>query len=94
MADKSKPLKITLAKFVTPVGVASWPKLTEPSTKFKPEGVYETKLVYDNETGAAVREKLDKFLDAAMEKFKEAYPDKAKRMKRADLPIADECVGR
>lgn len=90
MADKTKRLKITIGKFVTPVGVASWPKLTEPSTKFKPEGVYEGNLIFDAETGDLIREKLNKFLDDAVQKFKEEHPEKAKRIKPADLPLKDQ----
>lgn len=90
MAKDNKRQKITLGEYVTPIGTASWPKLVEPTTRFKPEGVYETKLIYDGETAEKIRVALDKMLDDAIAKFKEEYPDKAKRLKRADLPLTPE----
>lgn len=34
---------------LSPVGIASWPKLNEPDTKFNPDGTYEVNLVVSEE---------------------------------------------
>lgn len=34
-------------KYVTPIGTAQYPWLTEPDTKFNPEGVYKVNMVFD-----------------------------------------------
>ena len=44
MAKDSERLKLNI---ITPRGVAIYPKLNEPDTKFVPEGVYETRLRID-----------------------------------------------
>ena len=95
MADNKLPMKIELGKLVTPIGPAVWPKLTQPDTKFKAEGVYETRLRYDNATGETIREKLNKFLEDAFTQFQDIYSKsdnpkakaKAKRMTAKYIPL-------
>lgn len=48
--------------FTTPKGIATWPKLNEPDTKFKEEGEYSVALVLTPEDAAPIIEKADKFL--------------------------------
>lgn len=86
-------------KGVTPKGVASWPRLHEPDTKFKKEGEYSIKLKL---SGAAAAE-LNAIIEAAHEqsfeanrkaiaeaKAKEKNPKKRAEIKeRADLPCKE-----
>lgn len=95
MAEKGKiPGKIRLGDYVTPAGVAVYPHLTKPDTKWKAEGEFRTKLRYDENVAKAVRERLSKFLDQAFEEYKklvkEHMPKKLKALKRAELPIKPE----
>jgi hypothetical protein len=50
-------------KFISPKGPFSWPKLTVPDTKFKPEGEYSVKLILDSDSPEC--KKLIKQIDAA-----------------------------
>jgi hypothetical protein len=100
MADKPKIVKMN-----TPLGVAKWPKLTEPDygTKDypKPEGEYSVKLVFNESDPAfvAFREKMESFMvpveAMAEEKFaelKKPQRDKLGSPSRNDIftPIYDE----
>lgn len=38
----------------TPKGIANYPKLNEPDTKFEPRGSYNTKLIFEDASDAAV----------------------------------------
>lgn len=93
MADKPKIVKMN-----TPLGVAKWPKLSEPDygTKDypKPEGEYSVKLIFDESDPKFVtfREKLEAYMTPveamADEKFadlKKAQRDKLGSTTRNDL---------
>lgn len=51
MAKNSERLSLSI---ITPKGVAIYPKLNTPDTKFVPEGVYETKLKFSPDAEDAV----------------------------------------
>ncbi|UJX45776.1 hypothetical protein [Xanthobacter sp. YC-JY1] len=93
MADKKKRNKIKVGSFVTPIGVASYPHLVTPDTKWKPEGEYRCPLIYDEATADTIRAKLQPLLDKGFEELKKEHfgdtPNavKAKRMGKEDLPI-------
>lgn len=64
MADKKKPQKITSDR-----GIAVYPKLDKPDTKFKPEGVYSIKLRVSQE----VADKLvEKHLKPVLDEYKKS----------------------
>ena len=44
--------KVTVVKGVTPAGEALYPRLTEPDTKFNPEGMYSVKLKLPSDDSA------------------------------------------
>ena len=75
---------------VSPVGTALWPKLTEPETKFDPDGVYSVRLSLPEGSPeaeqiiAAVNEAREEALDMAKEQGKRG------RIKEADPPYAQE----
>lgn len=100
MADKPKIVKMN-----TPLGVAKWPKLTEPDygTKDypKPEGEYSLKLVFNeaDPTFVKFREKMEAYMvpveamaEAAFADLKKPQRDKLGSPSRNDVftPIYDE----
>lgn len=84
MADKKKQN----VRYVTPVGVASWPKLHEPDEKYN---TFQVKLLLDPNTKphADFMAKLDTMTDAAVEEMKKEHSKYAKQIKRA-APYAPE----
>lgn len=72
---------------VTPVGVAEWPHLNRPDTKFDEAGVFRTKLRLPADAAAPLVELIDAAFQAAheLDAVKEAKK-KGKKIKEADLP--------
>ena len=93
MAEKKKRNKIKIGKLVTPIGVARYPHLVIPDTKWKPEGEYRCPLIYDADMADALRPKLQAFLDKGFEELKTEHygstpnAPKAKRLKKNDVPL-------
>jgi len=94
-------------KKTTPVGIAHFPHLNAPDTKYNPEGVYHTKLRMDSTDPSVAKfiEWMDAEYDAAYEsaiqqvldagKFKTEAAAR-KRVKHADKPyvyVVDEETG-
>lgn len=46
-------------QITTPAGVALWPCLQEPDTRFQPEGTYSTKLILSAEEAAPIISRLE-----------------------------------
>jgi hypothetical protein len=65
-----------MVKYTTPKGVAQYPYLDKPDTKFNPQGDYKLNLVLDNE--------IDKKFVAVSKEVK------GKRVKKADPPYFSE----
>lgn len=87
----SKPNK--LPRYVTPKGVAQYPKLTQPDTKFNPDGEYNTKLILDAEPAQETLSLLDKLYAEAQEKAKKENP--GKKIKPGPEPYSvDEETGK
>lgn len=86
-------------KGVTPKGVASWPRLHEPDTKFKKEGEYSIKLKLSGSEAAELNAIIEQAHEASYEaakkqiaeaKAKEKNPKKRAEIKeRADLPCKE-----
>lgn len=95
MTEARKPA----IKGITPKGIASWPRLHEPDTKYKKEGEYSIKLRLSGAAAEELKAVLDQAYQdsyddnkAAIEdaKRKEKNPNKRKEIKeRADLPYKD-----
>lgn len=85
--DKKK-----LVSIVTPVGVARFPRLTKPDTKFKKDGEYSVGLVLSPEEAAPLIKAIDAADDAWFQEcLSEATTPKAKKaLKRLHKPYADE----
>lgn len=73
MAKNERP------KFTSPKGRFSFPKLTEPDTKFKKEGEYSVKLILSAEDAQPLIDKLEPLHVQADEEGREKY---------AKLPVA------
>lgn len=69
-------------------GIAVWPHLTRPDTKFKDEGEYHTKLRIDAEVAEPLIEQFEEMQQAEMKEVQKKK--KGKRAKAADLPIQPE----
>lgn len=85
--------KRKLTEAITPKGVAIYPKLNEPDTKFKKEGSYETRLAFENIDDPAVQafvakaEKVrDEFFDNKIAELKaEGKGAAARQLKKTDI---------
>lgn len=63
---KSKRVRIT-----TPKGIAKFPRLSSPDTKFNPDGEYRVILLLDPEKDKEFLDELDAMADAAVQKAQE-----------------------
>jgi hypothetical protein len=82
-------LKKRYPRFTTPVGVAIYPHLTKPDTKFKPEGEYTVKLRFAPGEIADLQAKCEVL---AKERMAEAIADKPalKKVAKYVLPFKPE----
>ena len=80
-------------RYVTPAGIAQYPYLTKPDTKFNPDGEYKCKLEISDPDAVA---RLTAFLDEQVEKSVElAKKDPGKKIKTGDAPYQlDEETGK
>lgn len=77
--------RVKLPIYVTPAGIASFPWLTKPDTKFNPEGEYRIGLVLDEATAQPLAEKLETLRTQAYEAAQKANPKI--KVKPADSPV-------
>lgn len=77
---------------LTPIGVASYPYLTKPDTKFGNK--YHTKLTFDATAGSGA-EFAQQLEDLAEKHFQQCLSEaqKGKRIKKADLPFINNGDG-
>lgn len=73
-----------MTQFVTPKGVAVWPSLNNPDTKFVAEGEYHTKLRIPAEDAAPLIQQLEGIREAYLADAVRRDP-KVKQYKMADL---------
>lgn len=75
---------------VSPIGTALWPKLTEPETKFDPDGVYSVRLSLPE--GSPEAEQLITVINEAREEALNMAKEQGKRgkIKEADPPYMQE----
>lgn len=69
-------------RLVTPRGIANWPKLNEPDTKWDPDGKYTCKLVLD-----ANDPEVQKFV-AQLERIRDTFFDEQVEALKADKKMA------
>lgn len=76
---------------VTPVGVAAWPRLNDPDTKFKPEGEFRVQLILNPERSPQHAKFLSQLQGTYEEAYKEACAEQNKpKLKRVPLSIKPE----
>lgn len=73
---------------VTPVGIAVWPHLHAPDTKFDADGVLHTKLKLSGADAETLKSEIDAAIDAAVRERQSKDPKK--KIKRADAPYKPE----
>lgn len=76
-------------KFVSPKGVAVFPKLNEPDTKFKAEGEYATKLAFDPNDKQVIAF-IKKLEQVQKEMFQEFLAEKPGNKKFSLAPVYTE----
>jgi hypothetical protein len=75
----------------SPAGIAQYPRLTKPDTKFKPEGEYKVTLVLTGAEAQPLIELIDKAMGESLIEARRADPTKAKTIKAAtDKPYKAE----
>lgn len=77
-------------RLVTPAGIARFPYLTQPDTKFNSDGEYKVNLLLDPSEPDVqeLLEKLDELTAEAVEKAKEELIEKAKTKKAGEKAAA------
>jgi hypothetical protein len=73
---------------VSPRGVARYPKLTTPDTKFKKEGEFSVKLLLSEEAAKPLIEQIDAAMEESYQKA--VQENKGKKIKRADPPYKQD----
>jgi hypothetical protein len=73
-------------RFTTPRGIARYPRLNSPDTKFNPEGDYKVDLVVKTSLVEELIQEIDKAFAAQMTETKSDPKNKGKKIKEADLP--------
>ena len=88
MAEQQKKKEIR----ITPAGVALYPRLNEPDTKFKPEGQYSVKLRLEADDAQELINLIDQLSDEAYEAaLAEAKNEREKKkIKKADAAYTAE----
>lgn len=71
-------------RYVTPVGVANYPRLNEPDTKFNPDGEYKVNLEFDPED-PKVKSFIEKLEAIQQEAFDEFQKDSKRKLGLADV---------
>lgn len=86
------PKNDNVIRGVTPAGIAVYPNLNEPNTKFDPNGTYSVRLKLTDEEAAPLIETIDKLIDEAFDAAVEEAktPAAKKKIKRADVPYKAE----
>ena len=86
MAEKKKA-----ERFVSPKGIASYPYLTNPDTKFNPDGEYKVSLIVAGDDASKVIDFLTEKHKAAVAQAKQE--NAGKRVKEGELPFIENDDG-
>jgi hypothetical protein len=80
-------------RYTTPTGVAQYPRLTKPDTKFNPDGEYKVKLEIPGDSASDLTTFLDEQFEMAVAKAKKDNP--GKKIKEGNAPYeTDEDTGK
>ena len=75
-------------RITTPIGVAKWPSLEKPDTKFDKDGCYKVDLIVQGDEADALVKEMSTVRDAHIETIKETKPKW--KAKVSPLPVSDE----
>lgn len=90
MAKEKEELKECFkTQYLTPEGIAKYPHLAEPNTKFAKFGTYEVRLYFDSEAGAELLAMLQEAYDEAIKWAKEKY-EKMNAQSKANNPFSPQ----
>ena len=78
-------------RFVSPKGIASYPHLTKPDTKFNPDGEYKVSLIVAGDVASKAIDFLTEQHEAAVAKAKKE--NAGKRVKESELPFIENDDG-
>lgn len=81
--------KVKYYNGITPRGIAKFPRLNKPDTKFNAAGVYSVKLVLSEEDAAPLKEAIDTEAQKAYEAAVEELKKKGKATLAAKLKLAE-----
>jgi hypothetical protein len=85
--------KVKTPRYTTPAGIAQYPYLNKPDTKFNPDGDYKISLEIPGAAAQALVTFLDEQFSASIVKAKKENP--GKKIKEGDVPYAiDEDTGK
>lgn len=84
--------KMNIVRVTSPAGIAVYPKLEKPDTKFDANGVFSVDLDLDPQSAAELQQKLTKIADDAY--AAECKAKGKKSLKRADMPWKDTDDGK
>ena len=86
MAEKKK-----VERFVSPKGIASYPYLTKPDTKFNPDGEYKVSLIVAGDDASKAIDFLTEKHNASVAQAKKE--NAGKRVKEGELPFIENDDG-
>lgn len=75
-----------MSSITTPIGVARWPRLNQPDTKFDENGVYSCKLILEEQDYTELESKLQPWYDQQYARFCKEMGKKQLR-KAASVPV-------
>ena len=80
-----------MSSITTPIGVARWPRLNHPDTKFDENGVYSCKLILEEKDYNELNNKIETWLDKEYARFcKELGKKQLRRATSVPLRINDD----
>ena len=77
---------IKLPSYITPDGIAQYPRLLIPDTKFMADGVYSVKMEFTGDDAKSLAEFLDGKMEESFKEAKKNNPDK--KIIAADAPYS------
>lgn len=73
----------------TPIGIASYPYLTRPDTKFDSDGEYRVGLILPASDAKSLMKTINEAIKDSVEKAKKDNPQKAKKIQAAKAPYSE-----
>lgn len=91
MSDIKRKKFPPLKEVVTPIGVARYPWLSKPDTKFDADGVFKVDLLIEDVAKiAGLQKQIEEAIDQSVAQAKEENPKVARQIKRGDAPIIED----